>query len=296
MLPLLVLLTSMNPATNMNPAVPGRGSLLTSGLLSQSAFTSLRTSTSLNEKGLRVSLYRAISICPQPVTGPGIECWSRGAFLLGAGGFDTQSPGPKTLSARDDSGSCPIVDYNSQHTPALPSSCQVSREVTPPRESLSGRLPAAGILFSLPGWRLGPSVSLQAQRRSHHGLDPDCATTFRETWVFGASLVPGRRQLRGGGGRKGNWRIRAWPLRGLGLRCLGGAWPPSPARPGPGALWCPHSGWLIQARSLAGPHCAAFAPPSGGGAGWGWGPPTAGFLSADAPAAPAPGLASTKPA
>lgn len=202
MLPLLVLLTSMNPATNMNPAVPGRGSLLTSGLLSQSAFTSLRTSTSLNEKGLRVSLYRAISICPQPVTGPGIECWSRGAFLLGAGGFDTQSPGPKTLSARDDSGSCPIVDYNSQHTPALPSSCQVSREVTPPRESLSGRLPAAGILFSLPGWRLGPSVSLQAQRRSHHGLDPDCATTFRETWVFGASLVPGRRQLRGGGGRK----------------------------------------------------------------------------------------------
>ena len=48
---------------------------------------------------MRVSVYRAIAICPQPVTGPGIECWSRGAFLLGAGGFDTRSSGPKTLSA-----------------------------------------------------------------------------------------------------------------------------------------------------------------------------------------------------
>lgn len=46
---------------------------------------------------------------------------------------------------------------------------------------------------------------------------------------------------------------------------------------------------------MAGPHRAAFAPPSVA-AGGGRVPPTAGFLSDDAPAAPAPGPASTKPA
>ena len=139
---------------------------------------------------MRVSVYRAISICPQPVTGSGIECWSRGAFLLGAGGFDQRSSGPKTLRARNVLGLAGSWTTTPSMLRAPPSTCQVSREVAQPRESLSGRLPAAGVLFSLPGWRLGPSVSLQAQRRSHHGLDPDCTATLRETWVFGASLVP----------------------------------------------------------------------------------------------------------
>lgn len=61
---------------------------------------------------------------------------------------------------------------------------------------------------------------------------------------------------------------------GFGLRCLGGAWFPTPA--GPGAPCCPHSGWLSRLQSLAGRTCSFRSAVPGG-------PPTAAFLRGDGP-------------